>query len=449
LCVAGIGLMRKEAFLVAALAVIAAFVIYAIVSSKGPRKAEPRHQARRAGGGRNRESGTARHLAEARAAVRVASSTGARPERMALLGAARQHLAEALDEGPWSDWVADVGWQIFPEALGPAIDDATFFVAGAILVDLGGAFAHADDVFGWDFPLAEAASLQREALVETRRAAAASVAAESGGTPEAAAEAYVSLATRNTNDPENVHDHTVVAAKRATLERLKSDQAGATLPSLRAVAEEIASRGGALSEGRPALVEAALESVREMSAGAHVGGLGATDGECLARVWLRASDPRNAANSEKIKQAVFDLLVDARTGAATGLTACAAGRAERVLGALVLLDWDERNWGSMRLEELKNEVFRKAGALITDAAMEASASDCPNTRAAGLAFFQTTASAREPSEAEKLASDRLADEMRRRIRDMVDSFFSALPDASAVPQLAIEGVKKEAEAAVP
>ncbi|NBQ44183.1 MAG: hypothetical protein EBU23_17405 [Mycobacteriaceae bacterium] len=173
--------------------------------------------------------------------------------------------------------------------------------------------------------------------------------------------------------------------------------------------------GAKLSEGRPALVDDAVAVAERTRRGEKVLAIGATDEECLRRVWRRADDFRNAATRGQIRQAVFDALADAwEPGQFGGLggggrhIVCVNGRTTRILAALVLLDWDQRNWGVKTLEQFKNDVFARAAAVIARVAKEAAAGPDAGLRAAAAAWQATTPAALEAAGATDADSERLA-----------------------------------------
>jgi len=303
-----------------------------------------------------------------------------------------------------------------------------------------------------DAQLAHFAGETRKQTIEERQAAAKAAAKGPAAKQQAVAE-YVRLATANTDDPQNTHDSGVLACLRAVVERLRKDQAGLELPSIDAIRGEIKLNATKLSEGRPQRVADVLEVVKRTEAGERIIKIGTTDEECLRRVWLRASDPRNAGRQNALEQAVFDALLDCwEEGIGGRHIVCVNGRTSRILAALVTLDWDERNWIVKKLEQFKNDIFDKSRALITEVAREEAKSGDAAMRCAALSYLATTvaesAAAGEPSEA---ATAALATKMRLAIERMVDEYVAQLKNEgleSAIPDYMIDAVKAEARAAV-
>jgi hypothetical protein len=325
--------------------------------------------------------------------------------------------------------------------------------------DWGGAIAGMVDV-----PLATRTTALREELVQERQAAAAGAAAAHGGARGAAVETYVGLATQNTSDAQNVHDSGVLACLKAIVARLRDDQGDlARLPTADQIAADVRANGAALSRfnerspARPERVEDVVAVIERTKAGERVVALGATDEECLRRVWQRADDPRNAANRGKLRQAVFDALLDAwepdDPPFSSRHIACVNGRTGRLLGALNQLDFDPRNWEVKRLEQFKNEIFAKTRETIEAVASEAAASGPPDLQRAGRLYLaKTAADIAAIGAVPDAATEQLAERMRAAITAMVDRYVETMDREygvkDAIPKFMLDSVKAEAIAAV-
>jgi len=291
---------------------------------------------------------------------------------------------------------------------------------------------------GVDRQMAAAAGDQHRRIVAERRAAAAAA-----PTRVAGADAYVAMATQNTSDSQNVHDSGVLGCLKAIVERLREDQAGAALPTPQAIAAQIRAEGAALTDGHPERVADIEAVIRRTAEGERVVALGATDQECLQRVWLRADDPRNAAARGVIREAVTAALWDCwEIGFGGRHIVCVNGRSSRILGALVLTDWDRRNWEVKRLEQFKNDIYALAAAIIRAEAAAAAGSGDPDTRQAGRAYLAQTA---DDAAAPEAALEMLAEKMRAAIGAMVDAQVAA--SGGAIPSYMAASIKEEAQAA--
>jgi len=306
-----------------------------------------------------------------------------------------------------------------------------------------------------DRPLAmQAGHLQKE-LVEARRAAAREVAEAQGGARGAGVGAYVALATQHTDDPQNVHDTGVLASQRPIVSRLRADQGAlGNLPTLDEIAAAIKQNGQVYSEGRPEKVADALAVVERAKKGERVISLDVSDEEALRRAWARADDPRNASVRGAMRQAIFDGLVDSwEEGVAGRKIMCVNGRTSRHLGALVLLDWDERNWEVKKLEQFKNDIFAKAHETILATAQQAAESGDPDRQKAGRLYLATTATETAAiGPVPEAATEALTGEMREAISAMVDAHVAELETTlgikDAIPAYQLEATKTEALAAL-
>ena len=292
---------------------------------------------------------------------------------------------------------------------------------------------------------------RRQAL-QARQAAAAEL---SDGARGARAEVFLDLSQQNTSDMQNSHDSAVNAAKRAIIDRLRIDQGSIQLPSLTQIAEEFRrgeySRDPRAGQARPALTEKAIAVVQRASTGEFSTSARASDEEVLCRVWTRAADPRNAKNSDLLRQAFFDALVDCwgREGEGEAIQ-CVDGRISRVLGSLTLLDWDERNWEMRRLEQYKNDIYALAGEVIRAAAVEAAEQTAdPILQEIGRAYLATSYDQLLVDSAGVKEQEWIAG-TKKRMAQAIDAHIveinSRVP--GAIPQRAIAEIKSEALSAL-
>lgn len=300
-----------------------------------------------------------------------------------------------------------------------------------------------------DAPLAQAAQRTRDDIINGRRAAA-----QTKATPGARADAYVQMATSHTDDPENSHDTAVNGCLRAIVGRLRADQSAlrGPLPSLDSIIRDINADGERLSDKRKdklADVIAVINRAREKSKNIAVD---ITDEEALQRVWMRAEHPNNKQNREKIRQSVFDNLYDCwKTDIAGRRIVCINGRTSRILSSLVLLDYDERNWIILTMEQVKNDVFQTARAVIDREAKAAANSSDPNIRKVGMIQLASTSEEMlalgpvdDGANAAFVASTKAA--IERDVDELIAQMNVHMKGAIS-PQMA-DGIKSEATAAV-
>ena len=329
-------------------------------------------------------------------------------------------------------------------ALGEAIAAELFMGAVAEQMRAGAAVEGLAFV---DQPLAAAATRGRAAVIADRREIA-----RAEPTAAAATAAYVEAAIAHTDDPQNSHDTGVLASLRAVVDRLRADNGDRRLITLDEVAADIRQNGPALSDNRPALVTDALAVIERMRRHERVLAISASDEECLRLVWQRADDDRNRPVRDKLRRAVFDALVDSwEPGVGPGAVrhiVCVNGRTTRVLAALVLLDWDERNWDVKSLEQFKNDVFTAAATVIAETAAAAASDPDGEIRAAAAAWRATTSAELEAAAASESASEALAGRMRTAVSALVTEMVSRHGLENRLPAPVIEAVRSEAVAAV-
>lgn len=387
--------------------------------------------------------------------------------RRELINTARNHYMAAL-QGLRRGVRRELATTRFTNVVGDRTPGATYIVDRAdefahTIADMGQAailggilrFINADGeletVVDLDIQLATAADATRKQTIEERQAAAKTAAGP--GPKQQVVNEYVRLATANTDDPQNAHDTGVLACLHAIVERLRSDQKDMELPTMDAIQTSITENGAKLSGGRPKNLADVMSVIERTKAGERVLKIGASDEECLRRVWLRASDHRNAGRKQAIEQAVFDALLDCwEEGIQGPHIVCVNGRTSRILAALVTLDWDENNWTVKKLEQFKNDIFdRSHGVILGVARAEANSGDDAMRCAARSYLATTVAESTAAGEPSSEAAAALAAKMRLAIEQMVDSYVAELKKGglgSAIPEHMIEAVKTEARAAV-
>lgn len=312
-----------------------------------------------------------------------------------------------------------------------------------------------------DGELAGAAENRRDLTIQTRRAAAAEVAAETGaGGRGARAAAFLDLSQQHTSDPQNSHDPSVNAAKRAVVARLRAGQGSfQRLPTLDQIVAEIRLGSDVYSNDprtgrpRPALTEKAIAVVRRGHNGERSTSAGASDEEVLRRVWARADDPQNKDQRDNLRQAAYDALVDSWEPAIGGdQIQCVDGRISRMIGSFATLDFDERNWVMRRLEQHKNDIFTKTKLVVRAAAEDAAAlADNAELQKVGQAFLATTqAELKQIGELNPGTEESFITATRARIERMIDDHVERLDEVvrGAVPAHALDAIKKEALASI-
>jgi len=331
---------------------------------------------------------------------------------------------------------------------GPTLADGLLLQA---LFDAGAVYAYAGPGRLFDAPLANAAAHRQEELIGARQAEARQATAGAGRA--AATGAYVGLATRNTTDAENSHDSCVIAGLKSVLHRLREDQSDQEdLPPVADIVAYCVANGDRLSGGDHGKVADVLDVIGRAQQGERVYALGATDEECLRRVWLRSSDPRN--DQAVMRQALFDALADAWEPGAMRHIVCVNGRVGRILGSLAVVDWDSQNSNVQRLETIRNDVLDRALRtvhVVADYVAKDEAAD-PALRAAARASLAAT-----PDELERHQRDttaeaeaQLTDKTRAAVGKMVDAYVANLRNTTPgiLPDQIAASIRADAVAAV-
>lgn len=361
--------------------------------------------------------------------------------RHELFHEARNHFINALN-GPPDPGIIDAVLEFAFEGLNLLITNEPLladldYPHIVLQQDLNG------QVFAVDQILAFAATNRHQENIRQRVATAGAAV-----TPAAATAAYIDLATCNTTDLQNVHDPSVLACLKAIIDRLRIDQSDEALPSFDDIKLEIQVYG----DGHKQRVLDVNAVINATAKGERVIAIGATDAECLQRVWMRSTDPKNAAVRNKMRTAVFDALYDCwETGIMDRNIVCVNGRTSRILTALILLDWDERNWEVKKLEQFKNDIFAEAANVIKLEATAASRSLDTDQRRAGLQYLaQSLVELNAIGTVSDTAVAELAEKMRTAISMMVNTYVQSLDDRikDAIPSYMIAAIIEEARAAV-
>ena len=290
-----------------------------------------------------------------------------------------------------------------------------------------------------DMPeLIQTANQRREEAITARQ----QIALESTPSDVPLSKTFLELSIQNTNDAQNVHDTSINATIGDIIKRLRADQNNMILPSVDEIWEEIKKNGEELSDKRLFKINDVGEVIVRIKMGERIIIHNLTDEECLQRVWLRINDPKNNETKKQLRQAVFDALFDCWEEGIIGKhIVCVTGRVTKLLSALTLLDWDEKNWEFKRLEQIKNDIFVKTAKVITDEATIASKSDDPDIKNAGLSYLGSD------TEASEAAEEQLASKIKGAIRDMILAHIEEL-GTNVVPPYMVDSIIFEAQAAV-
>ena len=357
--------------------------------------------------------------------------------RQEMFDEARMHFHNALNT---AEFVTD---EIIPQ--GFIIDAALIFALdGANLAITNDPILERMLYNGPDEMLINTAIETKDSLIDSRRNEAAE---ELITSHVAATDAYVQLAQQETNGDETVHDPGVRACLFAVINRLREENHRQI--STDQIVNEIKKYGKELSDNRPKLVDDVLEIIKVVQRGDKIKqpDMSITDEECLHLVWNRIYHPKNSVNRYKLRQAIFDALLDCWIYEfSTRRIACVDGRVSRMLASLVLLDFDKRNWLVKKMEQFRNDIFKISGEIIHKIVEDSIKSSDIQLNQAGLAYTDPSA------DAPQTAIDKLNDKMKESILSAIDKYVVDLEQEfgikDAIPERMISSVKKEALAAI-
>jgi hypothetical protein len=304
-----------------------------------------------------------------------------------------------------------------------------------------------------DNQLLEMVGAHRDNIIQNRQNAARG----SNETNLGAVNNYLDLSIGVTSDAQNVHDHTVLAGFKMILEKLKKSLIP-ELETLEEIENEIKKGARRYSNNRPQLTLKALAVIEKMKEGEkitalEIDGEPTTDAMCLQYVWNRTKHPNNQENCEKIKQSIFDNLIDSwEADIIMGeKIVCVTGRATRMLGSLTLLDFDEENWEVKKFEDFKNEIFNKVKHIIQIESEKAANDPNGDIRNAGRMYLATTMeefnTIEKPSQG---ATNELNTRIKEAISNMIDEYVIEIEKQfhTNIPSYMKNSVKREAIASI-
>lgn len=249
---------------------------------------------------------------------------------------------------------------------------------------------------------------------------------------------YLDLSIRHSNDSQNVHDPGVTASMRATTKRLLAEHPKKSWLSLRDIKQEI-------SFGKYGISDISRHKLQEVLAAIVLTNIpttiGLSDAEALQLIWTRAMAPKNLKNVNKLKQAVVDILAMECFNDNLKRPYCLQGRTEKILSALVLNDYDERNWDVKTLEQFRNDVFESAKATIRLEAQKISKSPDLEMQTIGKGFLGETTGPVNSKKEEAFKKN-----LKSAISKQVDLYVKSHP--GVLDKKRVENVRMEAMAAI-
>lgn len=230
---------------------------------------------------------------------------------------------------------------------------------------------------------------------------------------------YIENSQAHVNDPQNVHDPSVIKNLNETASKLQlTERKKVSIEdTLDEIKEHIRRNAGKLGEANAVKANRTLETMSKVNA--FISSYGMHEEYILKCVWDRSYLQENAPNADKMRMAVARALADCVEHDAV---VCSTGRASQMLGALVLLDVDPGLGKAMTYQEYKNEIYKEAQAIIEEEIGNALESDDPGMQALGRSY-------EDPGETfPKEAEETFRATVQKRVDDMLEDYREYLRD---------------------
>ena len=265
---------------------------------------------------------------------------------------------------------------------------------------------------------------------------------------------FLQTGEQNTNDLQNTHDTGVLANLRGVIMRLRESSSKKSAenefsnitPNYDDVINEIIKFMNdnlwRFSKSTPNKVKQTLETIKN---GNTAIALKISDKEALYLVWQRIKDPKNSSNALNMKEALIHALKDC---VEHDNVVCVNGRIAQIFGSLVLLDYDKRNWGILKLEQHKNEIYQLAANLIKES-INKRVSICVGDDKIAAQAYQAQ-NANDLSYVNPVAEEKLKVELKGELLDMIDNYVKEanINSPNIFPPPQISAIKIEVAAAV-
>ncbi len=243
---------------------------------------------------------------------------------------------------------------------------------------------------------------------------------------------YFEEATEWKSDPQNVHDSAVVRDLKKTVEKLKiTYEVEKPAQNCYNDALMFIRSNDIYSESKKVHAKEVLDYIMNMNS--KIDAYNTDERTIFALVWQRSDHPLNVNNTHLLKEAIVDALADCWVS--TGLPVCATGRTNRLLSALVLLDYDKDLAIAQTTDAYRNEIFDKCNKRIKSI-IELNSIGGQYQSVAKNYNGETN---EEPDEA---LENKFKDVLRNEIDDIIEDYESILSAAEC------QNIKKECYAAV-
>lgn len=227
---------------------------------------------------------------------------------------------------------------------------------------------------------------------------------------------YFENSIAHTTQPQNTHDTSVVDDLDATYKKL--EKTAAPGPNFAAIEEA----ENFLEKNKKKFGQKyspAKEILSIIKRGDVVSTYNSTEDRVFKVVWDRTKLAENAANAQNMRESIIYALDSCMEN---GMPVCMAGRCARVLGSLVLQDYDESVGAAQTQEEYKNEIYNNCREIIDRRIELAQNSDSEEMRKVAESYINPKVECSPEFEEQFKA------EIRKDIDDLIEEYRDKLRD---------------------
>jgi len=256
-------------------------------------------------------------------------------------------------------------------------------------------------------------------------------------TKKDSANKFIDKSIKYTSDTQNVHDSLLCQDLRESLHSLmKTCDITKTLDeTLNEIREFVTNKYSEKANGNKInKIFATLDTINENN---YIGTLNTYEGEIIKVIWDRTNQIGNAANSDKMKEALIDSMVDCWENE---ILVCINGRCARYISSISTLDFDNSVGQVGTKETYRNEILEKTRQLLEEAIKEAKESANDDMKKIGLSYEDPKISINEKVEKE------FKENLRKKIDSMVDKYKSKM--AGPMGEENLERIRMETHVAI-
>ncbi len=228
---------------------------------------------------------------------------------------------------------------------------------------------------------------------------------QEGKTKSEAIDIFVNTNKEHTSDPQNVHDSSVNLLFKKFHENLEQ------------TSDKNKNCYNELLQTINASDKSSIQKQNAITSLDTIWASGQNEVQTLNLVWDRSHHPSNTENSELLKEAVIDSLIDMKQD--TGIV-CSTGRTNRIIGSLATLDYDPKISGFFTVEQVRNDALDISKQLLDDTVLEYKNSDNEKKKTVGNSYDSTTFMETDPEteqEFKKLVVEKIENTFERDLKD--------------------------------